>query len=340
MKNKKVQLLVLVLVLVVLGLVAKRLISRGGSSDIELVDFAVADTSSINKLIISDSYNHTIELIRGKDGIWADKEGNCVSQDPINIALETIKNLEFKGYVPEGSREFMTKKMLAKHTRVDIFVKGDLVKTWYIGASTQDHYGTYMLLETPDAKSDQPVIMHMRGLNGIIEPRFFADKRKWACTQVLSLSRDQIKEVDVKFTETKERSFSIKRNGKKFEVRQEGRIVERFDTMMIAHYLNNFKNVNFELVNFELSDKQVDSIKKSKPFCVLSVKELTGKSTQLKMFRLKGPGYKEVDDFGDSVLFDTNRFWLLTPSGNLVKAQYFAFGPMIMGHLYFATKPE
>lgn len=341
MKKKSIQLLVLLVVVITLVIVAMKVVKGNDVSDKELLDFAVADTSLINKVIISDSYNRTIELTRNKDGrSWSDANGSCVQQEPIDVMLETFKNLEFKGYVPSGIKQMVTNKMTAQNTKVEIFQKGKWVKTWYIGASTQDHYGTYMLLETPDIKSDYPVIMHMRGLNGIIEPRFFADKRKWACTQIFNLERKNIKEVNVRYNDTPTRSFNVKKVGKRYEVDQYGLKLKLVDTIKVAHYLNNFKNVNFELVNFELNQKQVDSLKKAMPFCVMSVKETSGKSHILKMYRMKGPGYKEVDDFGDSVSWDTNRFWLLTPQGEVVKAQYFAFGPMIMGHLYFGVRPE
>jgi hypothetical protein len=79
--------------------------------------------------------------------------------------------------------------------KVEIFQNGEWAKTWYVGFSTQDHYGTYMLLETPDEKSDLPVIMKVKGLAGIIDPRFFADKRKWVCTNIFNLSLDEISEL-------------------------------------------------------------------------------------------------------------------------------------------------
>ena len=58
------------------------------------------------------------------------------------------------------------------------------------------------------------------------------------------------------------------------------------------------------------------------------------------MYRLKGNGAKTMNDFGDSVSYDANRFWCVLPSGELVKCQYFVFNPLIMGHIYFAARPE
>ena len=43
----------------------------------------------------------------------------------------------------------------------------------------------------------------------------------------------------------------------------------------------------------------------------------------------------DVDDFGNRVAHDINRFWCLLPNGQVVKCQYFVFNPLIMGNIYF-----
>lgn len=340
MKNKKG--IILVVSLVILGFLAfmaTNLVRNSGKSDTELLDFSIADTSTVNKIIVTDAYLNKIEIIR-KDGVWVDKDGNCIIQEPVNTMLETFKNVEFKGYVPENARKNITNRMTSTHTKVEIFQNDAWVKTWFVGFSTQDHYGTYMLLETPEEKSDLPVIMKIKGFNGIIEPRFFADARRWKCTQIFALERDQIANVDIKFYDHPERSFSVSKNGTNYAVKQQGRLLPFVDTNMIIRYLNNYKKIHYEFVNYDLNDTQVDSLKRSKPFCVLNLKETSGKQNTLKMYRLKGSGAKNMNEFGDSISYDGDRFWCVLPGGELVKCQYFVFNPLIMGHIYFAAKPE
>jgi hypothetical protein len=85
-----------------------------------------------------------------------------------------------------------------------------------------------MQLETPNEKSDLPVIMKVKGLEGIIEPRFFADPRRWICTELFSLERNEIANVDVKLIENPKRSFSVKKNGSNYLVKVGGRILKKF----------------------------------------------------------------------------------------------------------------
>lgn len=340
MKKKGIILTLLIIGLGALAMFALNLVRNSGKSDTELLEFAIADTASIDKIIIHDSYANTFELKRSKGSRWTDKEGNCIVQEPANTILETVKNIEFKGYVPQAARENVKKRMAASHIKVDIFKNGKLEKTWYVGFSTQDHYGTYMLLETPSEKSDLPVIMKVRGLNGIIEPRFFADPRRWSCTEVFTLQKDEIKEVEVRHLDVPERSFTVKNFGNRYEVSNNGKILDQTDTAMIVRYLNNYRKIHYEFDNFELDEKQIDSLKKTQPFCTLKVTEKSGKSSLLKMYRLRGNGEVKDDDFGDESDYDVNRFWCILPSGKVVKCQYFVFNPLINGRIYFGIEKE
>ncbi len=337
--NKKTTSLVIVIVIVgLLGFFATNLVRVRGKSDTELLDFEIKDTSSVDKIIISDIQRNKIELIK-KDNSWINANGDCITQGPIHTILETFKNIQFKGYVPENARKNIINRMMGNHTKVEIFQNGNWFKTWYVGFSTQDHYGTYMQLETPNEKSDLPVIMKVKGLEGIIEPRFFADARRWFCTELFSLEKNQISSVDVKLIENPKRSFIVKKSGSNYIVKVGGQKLRNLDTTMAITYLNNFNKIHFESVNYVLSKRQVDSIKHAKPFCIFSLKEISGKSTMLKMFRI--PMEKKTEDiFGDTVSYNQDRFWCLIPNGQLVKCQYYVFNPLLMGHLYFAEKPE
>jgi hypothetical protein len=103
---------------------------------------------------------------------------------------------------------------------------------------------------------------------------------------------------------------------------------------MIYRYLNAYKKIHFELANFELDKLQLDSLKHSMPFATLKLSEKGGKSTKLRMFRIKSEDM-QINDFGDVVSMDVNKFWCELPSGQVVKCQYFVFNPLIMGHIYF-----
>ena len=179
MKRKSILFVSGILFLLLLAWLSLNLLNNKGKSDLELIDFSIADTSKITQIIITDPASNKISLVN-KNGTWSDDKGGCISVQNVSFILEAAKNIEFKGYLPESSCQKFTELMASQHTKVEFFVSGEWNKTWYIGPSSQDHYGQIMLLDSDEeGKSTRPVMMRIKGLKGIIEPRFFADKRRF-----------------------------------------------------------------------------------------------------------------------------------------------------------------
>ncbi|MBP6090254.1 MAG: hypothetical protein KA521_03305 [Crocinitomicaceae bacterium] len=317
-----------------LGFYAKSLVENQGKSDTELIEFAIKDTSSVDKIIITDAYSNRIELLR-HDKIWSDSKGECITQENVHYILDAFKNIEFKAYLAKEAQANFNKRMIAQHTKVEIFQHGEWVKTWYIGPPSQDHYGQIMLLDSEeDGKSDIPVMMSIRGTKGIIEPRFFADSRSWKCTNIFAVPLERISKVDVKIMADPKLSFSVTKVGSILSVFQAGKKLENVDNGMIFRYLQSYKKIHFDLANFELNERQVDSVKHAKPFSTISLTETTGKKTNLRLFTLKS-NEPTKNEYGEVLNIDYNKFWCQLPNGDLVKCQYFVFDPLLKGHLYF-----
>lgn len=338
--KKIISLLVALAVIIGLSVYVYRLNKSAGKSDTELalIEFAVKDVNTVDKVIISDPFGRVFEIVKnGKE--WTDKDGNCVVQESVEFVLDAFKNIEFKGYLNDNSIPKFTKLITTQHTKVEIFQNGEWTKTWYIGPPSQDHYGQVMLIDSKSGgKSDQPVLMKIKGMNGIIEPRFFADARKWQCTNIFSIPLDKLAKVELKFNDEPERSFTVSKNGSDMKVYQQDKLLKDVDTAMIFRYLNNYQKIHFDIPNYQLDDKQVDSLKRTIPFCVLKVKETSGKTTKLKCYRIMAKDLGDAEKEEGLVEYrdkDRDRFWCELPSGEIVKCQYFVFNPLFLGHIYF-----
>lgn len=341
---KRLIFLVIALILIaVLGYVAYDLSTSSGKSDpkVASLDFEIKDTAAINRIIITEPNGLEMELIRSGNK-WTDKSGGCIQQVPVANMLEAAFNVRFKGYVPDNSVKTVLSRLTTLSTKVQFFKNGEWTKTWYIGSSTQDHYGTYMLLESEEnGKSDLPIIAEIKGMQGMIGPRFFADKGRWMCTEIFAYQTHEIASIDVRYTTETKDNFTVKRQGKNFNVTTNGKAFPSIDTSMVYRYLQNYKMIHFESPNYDLSEKQVDSVKRSKPFCVLTVKSAKGANSVLKLYRKKSAlGDTRVDDFGKEVDYDINHFWCVLPNNELVQCQYFVFNPLIMGNVYFNYAQE
>jgi len=328
--------LVLILFIVLLGgLTWWALDLKGGqnASDARAFNFKIEDTTSVSKLIITDAFGQQFTLVK-KDNSWTDSKGGCVSKANVSLILEALNKIEFKGYLPKKSEKKFTELMSTSHIKVEIFQDGDWTKTWYLGPATPDHYGQIMLLETEaEGKSANPVMMKIAGMHGLIFSRFFADPRQWACTEIMALQMEDILKVKAKFEGESYRNFELQNKGRRFQVTQNGKPLAYLDTTNVFRYLQGFQKIHYEQKNFSLSNKQVDSVKNSRPFCRFEV-QTKYERIALKMFRIKSKE-EQRNEFGQLVNMDMNSFWCLLPDGELVRCQYFVFNPLILGHVFF-----
>ena len=334
--KKKLVILIGLFLLIILGWYTKILLSKAAQSDSnsQLINFAIEDTNSVDKIIITEPNSNKIEIIRSKD-CWETSKGTCINQESVHFILEAFAKISFKGYLPEKSQTKFTELMSTSHTKVEIFQNGEWSKTWYLGPATPDHYGQIMLLESEDAgKSAYPVMMNIAGMNGIIEPRFFADERKWICTSIFNLEMNGISKVDINYPKESYRNFTISQKDRNFVVQQNNKQFTSIDTANIFRYLQNYKKIHFNIPNYELSKKQCDSLHKTTPFCILKLSEKSGRKTNLRMFRINA-SISQENEFGELINQDMDRFWCELPNGEFVKCQYFVFNPLIMGHVYF-----
>lgn len=306
------------------------------NSRFALLDFSLKDTNAISKIIITDPYSRNIELIRHNKR-WTDEQGGCITQVLVHNILDVAKNIEFRGYLPKKSHMTLKEKMSSYHTKVEFFVKNKWSKTWYIGPSSEDHNGQVMLLSTSgQGKSHEPVIMKVRGVQGIIEPNFFADSRQWICTNIFSVPMKNIQEVDIINHDDKDQSFHIEKTNVGHTLSQNDEALSYVDNANLNRYLHNYKKIHFDGPNYEFTPQQIDSLKKTEPFCELKLKETNGNSTHLKMYRIESKDLQR-NQFGELVKTDMNKFWCELSDGTLVKCQYHVFNPLIMGHIYFPS---
>lgn len=303
------------------------------SGDLSLIDFAIEDTASVDKIEIYDSYmNQSFTVKRSESGKWVDGDGNCVQQEIPKVMLETFLKATLKGYVSEGATENMYNLLMAKHKSVKIYQNGKWVKTWYVGHPTQDHNGTHMLLETPDAKSDHPVIMSMRGFYGILDPRFHADPKKYQCSFMFSFERTDIEELKMTNRIVPEESFEIILRNGDYVVTSNGIPLKGIIKDNLTFYLNGFKNIHFNQPNYTMSEEDIKAMKSKPADYNLTIKSKSF-SYELDLYRRLDP-----EASADTVLYDEDYLWGILPAGEVVRMQYYVVGPLIDGQTVFVDK--
>lgn len=333
MKNKLV-----ILIFVLLAVVSGWLYMNRKSSTItgDLRDFAVQDTSSIDKMFLADRDGRTVILTRTGVGKWMVNQQFPARQDAVINLLETIKLLEVRSPVGKNLYNNTMKLMAARSVKIEIYQKSQLVKTYYVGHPTMDNLGTFMYLE----HSTVPYIMHIPGFNGFLSTRYFANENEWRDRIIFRFDPRTIIHIDVKNTTKADRNFSVSRNpDSTFAVSftQPQKLIPNIDVMKMRNYLEGYSKTNFERIDVKISAQQKDSILKTPPFSVVTVTDDRNYSKVVKLYRkpITASSRNQINEnTGKPLPFDMDRFYTLIDGDNAFYiCQYFHFDRLLINPL-------
>jgi len=358
MKKSKIYLIVISLLIVIAAIVN---FTRSNHSTLgDGSDFKIQDTSLVTKIFLADKRNNTVLLERGEAGRWIVNKSNLASDYSIDIFMKTIMNLEVKSPVSKEAHENMVKLLATNGTKVEIYQKAyriDLfgkikwfsyekcVRTYYVGTSTQDNLGTYMLMEG----SDTPYIMYIPGFNGYLTSRYSPLEIDWRDHSIYNYKYRDIRSVTLLFPETPEKAFkAVKTDQKSFQLfaglNPYGPLnvqVPVFDTVKLMDLFGGFQDVRFEAIISDMAPQAKDSLLKAVPFHILTLETNDGKVRILKTYHMRGtPDAMDLDN--RPVLWDRDRMFALVDNKDLVMIQFYVFDPLIRPIQYYTlpNQPE
>ncbi|PCJ81463.1 MAG: hypothetical protein COA49_05060 [Bacteroidetes bacterium] len=326
MKSNLRILFILVVITAITGVIWQFQNPKGDLSANVQADFAIADTSSVNKIFIVDTNGRSALLERSSDTrFWTLNGEYLARKDATDLLLKTFTRVLVKGPVPELQRENVLRNLSGSGKKVEIYQGGDLpVKTWYVGTPTQTHTGTFVLLETPElGKSSEPFIVHLKGSVGFISTRFFTDVNEWRYTGVFDFPGRSLAQVTVIHHEDPSHSYKISsdRKGNISLENGAGESISFRDTIKVQNKFLRFRKVHFESYNSHLSEESQEKIKNSSPAFTMIVKGFDGHSAKFDLF------WKES---GDSHFdgHDGEHMYGLTSDGEVVLVQRYVFDPL------------
>jgi hypothetical protein len=309
----------------------------------EFSEFAVQDTSTITKIFIADYNNQTILLERNTDDPHWTLNGEFRARyDAVKLLLETFERIGVKGPVPISARENVIKMISSTAVKVEIYQSDELSKVYYIGSCTQDHVGTYMVLETVDGdRSPDPFITHMSGFTGCLRQRFFTGEEDWRYTGVFAYPNLEFSKIEVLHNYEPERSFEIQFAGEndiKLYSRISGGYISEFDTLAVKDYMLMYKKRHFESFNSHLNEAGEDSLLKTIPAYTIRV---TGNDNDIQKVDLywKQASSVQYDFEGNELLWDGDHMYGCQDGRDVVFVQRPHFGPLLQGIERFLNVP-
>jgi hypothetical protein len=323
---------IFLLVLIALGLLAWMLHLRSSPSTLArpLSDFAIKDTSRVDRIFISDQTGRSIDLRRTNDG-WTVNDVYKAKQHDVDLLLRTFVRVEVRSPVPKSTEATVLRTMAVASKRVEIYEGGRKPsKTWIIGHGTKDHFGTYAILETAEeGRSDVPFILGMSGFTGILGPRFHTMLDDWRRTEVFAFADlHQIAEVEVEHPQVPRESYRIQNLGRG-EVRMtdlQGNPME-FDTILVQGALLPFERLNYEYIERQIDPYRKDSLLNTSPNHIIRVTTRDGGKDEMKIWYMPYKG--EEGQWDPQKLHDQVRMHALVQDSLLVVVQRHLFDRLV-----------
>ncbi len=335
MKKNRIYIFVLLLLLVLAAVLYYKKGSKGSISS-SLKDFAVEDTASIDKIIISDKTGKVLNLTK-KNKIWFVNDSIRVRKDVIGILLETIKRVEVKSPVNKPMKENLMKQLATGAVQVEIYTDGSLEKKYFVGGATMDGVGTFMLLDG----ADDPFITHIPGFDGYLTVRYNANVEVWKDREIFRIAPQDISIIQIEYPQSNEASFTLKVEGAKHVSlfnkagdTAKGGINGEF----LRNYLIGYADIQYENI---LNTKKVNIEQLLIPENLIAIITVYNKEGQAKKVEL----YKRYFD-GEKFLpkseeydFDRDRCFVRINGGTVYNGQYRVFNPLIASYKDFFSTP-
>ncbi len=321
----KKNLLYLIVFVVLLAIAGYFLSQNSGSSTLEGPEnyaFAVKDTATINKIIISDKTPKKATLKRTSDG-WELDGAYPVRRDAIEILLETLYRMEMKNFLTQRIVPEVEKQLAVYGKRVEIYQDDKLSKVIYVGTPTPSEMGTYMKLEN----GDLPYAVHIPGFNGFLNTRFISESYLWRSRDLVPIKTRSIKEVEMIYPDSVAASFRISvfsTDSIYLTSMDDQQVVKDFSQVKGRLFLAACANLKAEgeILPSDPIFARRDSLLNSTPAFTLKIRSKNGEERKISAYKIKAaPETIDIDD--PSSFYDPDRLHGFVNDDRMVLLQYF-----------------
>lgn len=288
-----------------------------------LTDFAIQDTASVDRIFIAEKTGGTADLRRTPYG-WS-VNGMPAKTFQVNLLLKTFKRVELRAPVPKSMESNVMRVMAGTAKKVEIYQGGSKPsKIWWVGGSTPDHYGTFMVLEIPGkGRSSVPYEMGMAAFTGVLNTRFHTVIDDWRSSTVTSYPRlSEVSQVDLEMPTEPELGYRIKYGGGDDLTLYNTKGEEvAMDTLRVQDAMLALRLGSFEGFEREITPEAKDSILNSPPWYVLNITSTKG--VQRIPFWRMDPRPGELDMEFNPVTENVDRMYAMVDDTAFVIVQRF-----------------
>jgi hypothetical protein len=336
MKKKNLILFIILAVLVIALIIIYFVDNRKVKKITEFRNFAVEDTTSINKIFLASMNNESV-LLERHNGYWTANEKYIARRDLIDILLQTIKRVEVRERVRENQIKSVMTNIAAAGTKIEIYQNNKLVKTYYVGNDSAGSFGTFMILEG----SEVPFVTHIPGFNGYLSIRYVPEINEWRERIIFNYNAKDMSKITVEQNNEPEQSFIINSFGNnKYSLTDlNGNNVDfPVDTLTIKEYILKIKYLGFEAyLDENLHNEKLDSVINEPFITKFTIEDKFGKSKTLKTYLRQNIGGL-LNDEAEPYEWDIDNLYGIIDNKEIVILQYYTIDPINYKKSYFSLR--
>ena len=286
-------------------------------------------TSDIHKIFIAQRDGEKTTFVRGEGKDWL-VNGSKANPNVMKNLLETLGRVRVD-YIPtKASVPNIVKEMAAIGIKVELYDKDDnKFKTFYVGGSTNNELGTYMIMED----SNQPYVTHIPNMQGSLRWRFTPKGDAWRAKTIFEDNPDDIVSVSIEYPSQKSHSFNLEKEGTDYKVSPfyENQLNKGSNTNPVAvkSFLTGFNRILAEgMVN---TSTKKDSVLNTQPFSIIQIATTKGDKRTVRF-------YPQDVDAKDNVTGDplmVHRYYVDVNQQDFMVAQQRVIGKLFWGYDQF-----
>jgi len=283
-------------------------------------NFKVDNVDDIYKIFIVQRSGAKTTLERKGDG-WIYNNQFPARQTAVDNIMEIFGTARMQYEPSKTATNVIVESLATIGIKVELFDKnGKKIKGMYVGGSTPQERGTYIILED----AEQPYIAELPMLNGSFRGRLLLTGDEWRDKTVFDYTPEEIDFVSVEYPKQKSKSFKMQRNGGKFDVAPFYDFTQKINKPVqqanVEAFLIGFERQISE--TFDNKDEENEKYKEIIPFVNITLRTKSGEETQATLYpkgSLGAGGTVKTDEIERFVAYVTkhgNQDWMVTQMRN------------------------
>lgn len=259
-------------------------------------EFAVPDTNAIGKIFLVTRDGERTILEREGDH-WMYNDQFRARPNAVKNLLDAVARIDIQYKPANAAVPTMVRNLATEGIKVEIYNHRDkLLKAYYVGGSTPDERGTYMILDG----FEQPYVVSIPGWVGNVRFRYNLFGDDWRDRSVFNFDLANLDSLSVNYPKQRDKSFIIRREGNDFTVLPyydfTPKINKQIKDGTIRSYLATFDNL--QSMRFINRTEERDSISQLVPFSVFTITQRDGSTRQVKLWPYTDVQFVETDAEG------------------------------------------